>query len=78
MVHAAAATRDIVGLMRMKTTLSQVIGGATLKNEVSMRKKRYGKHALKILIALGIDHVVVAVSTRVMKKLSGMFASRDN
>jgi hypothetical protein len=75
MVHAVAATKDTVGPMLMKTIPDQATGGATLKRQASMGKKKYGKHALKIQTALGIEHVAAVVSTKAMKNHNGMFVS---
>ncbi len=44
-VHVVAATRDIAGPMLMKSPPTKVTGGVTLKKQVSMRKKEYGKYA---------------------------------
>ncbi len=75
MVHAVAATKHTVGPMLMETTPGQVIGGATLKRQASMGKKKYGKHALKIQTVLGIEHVAAVVSTKAMKNHNGMFVN---
>ncbi len=75
MVYAVAATKNTVGLMLIKITPGKVTGGVTLKREASIRKKKYGKHALKIQTALGAKHVATVVSTKAMKNHYKLFVN---
>ena len=78
MVRSAVVSKVTAGRIPMQNIRNQVTGGVILKWLVFKANEKYGKHAVQIVTAFGIEHVATVVNIRVMKIKVEMFVDLES